>query len=160
MYGRAALKVPAARFDRGTLIVHLGMTGHLRVTGMLRPRDANTITLKSSSRTAPPCATTIPGGSAPCYGRQADPLQHERLAALGPSLLTRALTRPTCIDSPAGARSPSSRSSWMPRSWWGLGTSTPAKPCFRAGIAPAGTAGTSQQSCFCAPGASGPGDPR
>ena len=55
-------------FDDGSLIVHLGMSGRLRVLKSIAKPGRTTSGSRSSATTLLRCAT--PGSSVPCYGRR------------------------------------------------------------------------------------------
>ena len=69
---------------RGALLVHLGMTGSLRVWHERAAARGRTTTSTSCSTTAPCCATTTRGVSARCCGCAAPADGHPLLDDLGP----------------------------------------------------------------------------
>jgi formamidopyrimidine-DNA glycosylase len=75
------------RFDRGTLIIHLGMTGQLRVcrSGEAR-RKHDHLELVFTDRSVLRFNDSRRFGA--LFWTETDPLQHERLAALGPEPLS------------------------------------------------------------------------
>jgi formamidopyrimidine-DNA glycosylase len=71
---RAARQIPADHFEHGTLIVHLGMSGHLRVLppGIeLKKHDHFDLVVDGPTAGAC-CACTIRAASAPCSGMRND----------------------------------------------------------------------------------------
>ncbi len=72
--------------EAGTLILHLGMSGSLRVLPRIR-RASRTITSTSSSTPARRCASTIRAASAACMFTHGDPTVHPLLKGLAPEPL-------------------------------------------------------------------------
>lgn len=128
------------RLERGTLIIHLGMTGHLRLTAPTAERrkhdhveicfDDDTVLCYNDSRRFGAMLWT--GG---------DPLQHERLRDLGPEPLG-AEFNPSYLYQRSRNRSPAIKVFLMDaRVVVGVGNIYANEALFRAGIAPQRAAG-------------------
>ena len=127
-------------FERGTLIVHLGMTGHLRVASCQTERrkhdhveimftDGSSLRYNDARRFGAMLWTT------------ADPLQHERLAGLGPEPFSSAFNAAYLHQLSRGRKVAVKPFLMDAGVVVGVGNIYASEALFRAGIAPARQAG-------------------
>lgn len=134
-------------FDRGTLIVHLGMTGHLRVTSSGAERrkhdhveviftDGSALRYNDSRRFGAILWTA------------GEPLQHERLAALGPEPFDPGFNAAYLFHLSRGRKVAVKPFLMDAKVVVGVGNIYASEALFRAGIAPARAAGKVSKAAF------------
>ena len=116
--------------ERGTLILHLGMSGSLRVLRQPRRRGSSTISSTCTRLGAGRCASTIRAASAACTTRSEDPAQHRLLRSLAPEPFDEAFDAAySAAHHARGARRHQAGADERPRWSPASATSTPARRC-------------------------------
>jgi formamidopyrimidine-DNA glycosylase len=135
------------RMNRGTLVIHLGMTGHLRVisSGAV-PRKHDHVEIHFEDQTSLCYNDSRRFGA--IFWTGSDPVQHERLRDLGPEPLNGEFT-PAYLYERSRGRSVAVKPFLMDAQVVvGVGNIYANEALFRAGIAPQKPAGkVSRQSC-------------
>lgn len=133
--------------DRGTLIVHLGMTGHLRLTSVTSKRrkhdhveivftDGSALRYNDSRRFGAILWT------------ESDPLQHVRLAGLGPEPFSSEFNAAYLHQLSCGRKVAVKPFLMNAQVVVGIGNIYASEALFRAGIAPAKSAGKVSRATY------------
>jgi len=134
-------------FERGTLIIHLGMTGHLRVcrSGEVK-RKHDHVELVFTDRSILRFNDSRRFGA--IFWTEADPLRHERLVALGPEPLSELFSADYLFRVSRGRRIAVKPFIMDAKVVVGVGNIYASEALFRAGISPVRQAGrVSRNAC-------------
>jgi len=128
------------KFDRGTLIIHLGMTGHLRIClSNEQRRKHDHVELVFTDRSILRFNDSRRFGA--IFWTEMDPLLHERLAVLGPEPLTELFRADTLFRISRGRKIAVKSFIMDARTVVGVGNIYASEALFRAGISPVKQAG-------------------
>jgi formamidopyrimidine-DNA glycosylase len=134
-------------FERGTLIIHLGMTGHLRVCRSgEKKRKHDHVELVFTDRSILRFNDSRRFGA--IFWTEADPLRHERLVALGPEPLSELFSADYLFRVSRGRKIAVKPFIMDAKVVVGVGNIYASEALFRAGISPVRQAGrVSRNAC-------------
>lgn len=134
-------------FERGTLIIHLGMTGHLRVCrSAAERRKHDHVELVFSDHSILRFNDSRRFGAV--FWTETDPLQHERLAALGPEPLSETFSAEYLFRVSRQRKIAIKPFLMDAKVVVGVGNIYASEALFRAGISPRKPAGRVSRSAY------------